>query len=85
MDSDFPSHLQIVRKSISLFSNDGAFDPAELDQLLEMAERDGELDSDEKRVLGDIFRQIESGPIDDAFKARIAAIRDRHAIPVVPD
>ena len=50
-----------------------------------MAERDGELDSDEKRVLGDIFRQVESGPIDDAFKARIASIRDRHAIPVVPD
>ena len=85
MDNDFPSHLQIVRRSITLFANDGRFDPAELDQLLGMAERDGELDADEKRVLADIFRQIESGHGDDALMARIAAIRDKHAIPVLPE
>ena len=84
MSNDFPSHLQIVRKSIALFANDGRFDAPELDQLLAMAEGDGEIDAEEKRVLADIFRQIESNTDDEALIARIAAIRDKHAIPVLP-
>ncbi len=49
------SHLDLTIASINIFSNDGLLDAAELDKLLQLAERDGAVDEDEKRVLGKDF------------------------------
>lgn len=74
------SHLDITLASIQVFSNDGLLDMAELEKLLQLAERDSTYDEDEKRVLGKIFSQAEQTKIDPAVAQRIAHIRRTHAI-----
>lgn len=74
------SHLDIALASIPVFSNDGRLDHAELDKLLSLAERDGVVDEDEKRVLGSIFRQAEQTQLDPTVAARITKLRADHAI-----
>jgi tellurite resistance protein len=74
------SHLDLTIASINIFSNDGLLDAAELEKLLQLAERDGAVDEDEKRVLGKIFAQAEQTKLDPAVARRIAEIRRTHAI-----
>ncbi len=74
------SHLDLTIASINIFSNDGLLDAAELDKLLQLAERDGAVDEDEKRVLGKIFAQAEQTKLDPTVARRIAEIRAAHAI-----
>jgi len=74
------SHLDITLSSIRIFSNDGLLDMAELENLLQLAERDDAYDEDEKRVLGKIFAQAEQTKIDPAVATRIKKIRITHGI-----
>lgn len=74
------SHLDIALASIPVFGNDGLLDLGELDRLLRLAERDATFDEDEKRVLGNIFRQAEQTRLDPAVGERIASIRATHGI-----
>ncbi|WP_101926356.1 MULTISPECIES: hypothetical protein [Luteimonas] len=74
------SHLDITLASIEIFNNDGLLDGAELDKLLQLAERDSVFDDDEKRVLGKIFAQAEQTRLDPLVADRITTIRARHAI-----
>ena len=53
---------------------------AELEKLLQLAERDDAYDEDEKRVLGKIFAQAEQTKIDPAVATRIKKIRITHGI-----
>lgn len=52
------SHLEIAIGSIKCFTDDGTLDMNELNCLLGIALRDGEVDDDEKRVLSNIFSKI---------------------------
>lgn len=74
------SHLDIALASINVFSNDGLLDVAELERLLQLAERDGTFDEDEKRVLANIFLQAEQTTLDPAVARRIAQARATHSI-----
>ncbi|MBN7135027.1 hypothetical protein A7A76_09680 [Lysobacter enzymogenes] len=74
------SHLVIALASIQVFSNDGTLDVAELQNLLDLALRDDTIDEDEKRVLGNIFKQAELGPLDPEVQRRIAQARQQHGI-----
>jgi len=75
------SHLVIALASIQVFTNDGTLDLAELQNLLDLALRDDVIDDDEKRVLGNIFKQAELGQLDPEVQARIAQARQQHGIP----
>lgn len=74
------SHLEIALASIPVFTNDGELDAAEFDKLLALALRDQAIDDDEKRVLGNIFKQAELGELEPAVKERIAQARRLHGI-----
>ena len=74
------SHLDIALASIQIFSNDGLLDSSELDKLLQLAERDGTYDEDEKRVLQNIFAQAEQTQLDPSVATRIAQVRAKHAL-----
>ncbi|QQP94622.1 hypothetical protein [Lysobacter enzymogenes] len=75
------SHLVIALASIQVFTNDGTLDLAELQNLLDLALRDDVIDDDEKRVLGNIFKQAELGTLAPEVQARIAQARQQHGIP----
>ena len=75
------SHLVIALASIQVFTNDGTLDVTELQNLLDLALRDDVIDDDEKRVLGNIFKQAELGTLDPEVQSRIAQARQQHGIP----
>ena len=74
------SYIEIAIESIQAFANDGKLDAAELQRMLDIALRDGQIDADELRVLGKIVMQAEKGPLDPDVQALIAQIRLRHGL-----
>ena len=74
------SYIEIALESIQAFANDGKLDAAELQRMLDIALRDGQIDGDESRVLGKIILQAEKGPVDADVQALIAKIRQRHGL-----
>ena len=74
------SYIEIALESIQAFANDGRLDAAELQRMLDIALRDGQIDADESRVLGKIILQAEKGPVAADVQALIAKIRQRHGL-----
>jgi hypothetical protein len=74
------SYIEMAIESINAFANDGKLDAPELQRMLDIALRDGQIDADEQRVLGKILMQAEKGPLDPAVTALIAQIRARHGL-----
>lgn len=73
--SKIPSHLQIILASISAFSNDGKLHASELGAMIAIAQKDGEIDDDEARVLRDIIDKITDAELTPEMRAAIAALR----------
>ncbi len=67
-------YLELSFKSIQCFANDGKLDADELGKLVEIAERDGQFDQNEVRVLRSIIQKIKPTEIDDAMQARLAEL-----------
>ncbi len=74
------SYIEMAIESIQVFANDGKLDAAELQRMLDIALRDGQIDADEMRVLGKIVAHAEKGPVDADVQALIAQIRQRHGL-----
>ncbi len=74
------SYIEIAIESIQAFANDGKLDATELQRMLDIALRDGQIDADELRVLGKIVMQAEKGPLDVDVQTLIAQIRLRHGL-----
>lgn len=67
-------YLELSFRSIECFANDGKLDADELGKLLDIAEKDGEIDQNEVRVLQKIISQIEPHEVDEAMKAKLAEV-----------
>lgn len=67
-------HLHMSVFSIQCFSDDGKLDAGELRKVLAMAERDGSVNEEEKRVLGNIIGRIRPQELDHDLSEQIAAI-----------
>ncbi len=74
------SHLEIATASIRIFANDGTIDHQELDRLLALALRDGELDAEERRVLNSIFSRAEESGLSESVRQRMRDVRAKHGI-----
>jgi len=70
-------YLEMTFRSIQCFSNDGRLDAQELKALLEIAERDGEIDDNEVRVLRKIIAQVRPEEIDSALRDKIAIVEKK--------
>ncbi len=79
-DPKTSSYLELAYSSIRVFADDGTVDMNELNFLLGLALRDGEVDDDEKRVLGNIFKQAEESALSTAVRVRIGEIRRKYSI-----
>jgi len=75
------SHIEIAYSAIKVFTDDGNMDLGELNFLLGLALRDGEVDDDERRVLRKVFSQAELGKLSGVVRERIAEARRVHSIP----
>ena len=74
------AYLELAYSSIKIFANDGTVDLTELNFLLGLALRDGQIDDDEKRVLKRIFDNAEDTDLSVATRARIQQVRKQHGI-----
>ncbi len=74
------SYLELAYSSIRVFADDGTIDMNELNFLLGVALRDEQIDEDEKRVLGNIFKQAEKSDLSTAVRIRIQELRRKYSI-----
>lgn len=72
--------LEISFRSIHCFSNDGKLDVHELNQLVDIALRDGAVDDEERRVLAKIISLLKEDELAPDMRARIAVLRSQYAI-----
>jgi hypothetical protein len=77
---DLPSHLQIASAAMGVFANDGTIDRRELEYLVALALRDGEVDEDEKRVLAGILDRVPRREVSPELWKRIGEVRTQHGI-----
>ncbi|MEP1742395.1 MAG: hypothetical protein ABJI60_04545 [Kangiellaceae bacterium] len=59
------------------FSNDGKLDSKELASILAIAEKDGNIDQNEIRVLRNIISKIEPHEVDDQMQAMIKKVSEK--------
>lgn len=70
-------YLEMSFRSIECFSNDGKLDAKELGSILAIAERDGEIDQNEIRVLKNIISKVKPHEIDEEMQAMLARVSER--------
>lgn len=74
------SFIELAYSSIPVFADDGTLDFEELNFLLGTALKDGQIDDDEKRVLGNIFSQINQQDVTEKVWTRIAEVKKKYGI-----
>lgn len=70
-------YLELTFRSIECFADDGKLDAAELGKLLAIAERDGEIDQNEMRVLRNIIAKIKPEEVDNAMQQQLQVVSDK--------
>ena len=75
--SENRDYLEMAFHSIRCFADDGRLDPVELDKIVAIAERDGVIDDNERRVLGRIINRLKPEELDAAMRERIAGLQRR--------
>lgn len=73
-------YLEISFRSIQCFSDDGKLDVHELNQLIDIALRDGAVDDEERRVLGKIIGMLKPDELTAEMNARIQVLKSQYAI-----
>lgn len=73
-------YLELAYSSIGVFSDDGKLDLGELNFLLGIALRDNKIDDDEKRVLGNIFKQVSESEVSSEVWQRIQSVKQKYSI-----
>lgn len=76
-------YLELAAESVKVFGNDARLDEAELRRLLDMAARDGAVDSNEERVLRNILSKVKSYELTSAMRERIRDFEKTHNIKVM--
>lgn len=70
-------YVQMVFHLQRSLANDGKLDAKELEALLELAARDGEIDIDERRVLRVFFSEIKQKDVTAETWAQIGQLRGK--------
>ncbi len=70
-------HLEMIAKSIEGFLSGGSLNAAELGEIIDIAERDGQVDQNEIRVLRSIVAKIKPEEVDAELREQLARISRR--------
>ena len=72
--SENRDYLELTFRSINCFADDGRLDSGELKKLYAIANRDGVVDENEKRVLKNIIARVSESEMDNALQETINSI-----------
>jgi len=75
--SESRDYLEMSFRSIECFTDDGRIDAIELGKLLDIAERDGEIDQNEIRILRGIISRIRPEEVDEPLREKLQEISDK--------
>lgn len=67
-------YLEMAFHSIRCFTDDGRLDLGELNRIVAIAEADGTVDDNERRVLQGILGRVRESEVDAAMQARITQL-----------
>jgi hypothetical protein len=73
-------YLELAYRSIQCFSNDGKLLLPELNQLMDIALKDGVVDDNEKRVLRAILRRLVHAELTPEMLARVKELQSKHGL-----
>jgi hypothetical protein len=74
------SNVDMVIEAMRSLIGDGELDMMELDRIMRIALRDGEVDDNEKRVLSNIFGKFTQADVSPMVWAEIERIRKTYGI-----
>jgi tellurite resistance protein len=72
--------IELAYAALAVFADDGTVDMDELNSLLGLAMRDGELSESEKAVLRNVFNRVLEEDVDGNVWERIQGIRRMHGV-----
>jgi len=75
-------YLEMAFHSIRCFTDDGKLDLGELNRIVAIAEADGVVDDNEKRVLSGILGRVRKSEVDATMAARIAELSKQYGMAV---
>lgn len=73
-------HIQIAFSLKKVLADDGRLDLKELDYLLGLALQDGEIDSNERRILALLFQNLQEKDVAPDAWVKIGAVRAKYGI-----
>jgi hypothetical protein len=73
-------YLEMTFHSINCFSDDGKLNVDELNQIVDIALKDGVVDDNEKRVLSNIISRLSTDELKGALKVRVEQLRKECSI-----
>ena len=80
--ADSRDYLEMAFHSIRCFTDDGKLDLAELNRIVAIAEADGVVDDNEKRVLAGILNRVRKSEVDGAMAARIGQLSKQYGMAI---
>lgn len=73
--SESRDYLEMTFHSINCFANDGTLDVEELNQIVNIALKDGVVDDNEKRVLSNIIGRLNETELDGELLAKVDEVK----------
>lgn len=70
-------YLEMAFRSIQCFSNDGVLNADELGKIVTIAQRDGVVDDNEKRVLRSIIAKLTPADLNEEMRQAVADLRQQ--------
>lgn len=72
--------IELAYASLAVFADDGQLDLGELETLLGLALRDGEIDDSERAVLRGVFNRVLEPDVSGDVWLRLQQVRETHGI-----
>lgn len=80
MTNESRDYLDLATYAAEAFSNDGTLNQQEFNKMMDIVLRDGKVDENEKRVLGNIFNRIKENELPAELAAKVQQVRDQYSI-----
>lgn len=76
MNKESRDYLEMSFRSVRLFAADGGFSAAGLQEIIDIARRDGVIDQNEIRVLKEIISRLKPEEINAEMRAKLAGLSE---------
>ncbi|MCC2639022.1 MAG: hypothetical protein K0Q68_2741 [Moraxellaceae bacterium] len=77
MSKEGRDYLEMSFRAIRLFADDGTFSVRDLQEIIDIALRDGEIDTNEKRVLGGILGRLRPEELTPEMQRKLESLEQK--------